>query len=71
MPLLDINGMEELKGKISQIPEGQLAYRLREWGVGNEQLEWLVDQSFVPGRMDNNIMDLSREDIQGILEALY
>lgn len=69
--LAKLDSMEELKGKISQIPEGQLVYRLREWGVGKEQLEWLVDQSFTPGRMDNNIVDLSREDIRGILEAIY
>ncbi|UCH62841.1 MAG: phosphonoacetaldehyde reductase [Fidelibacterota bacterium] len=66
-----LNGLEELKDKINRIPEGYLAYRLQEWGVREEQLEWLVDQSFTPGRMDNNIVELNREDIRGIMETIY
>ena len=69
--LARLDGMEELKDNISRIPEGQLAFWLREWGVGKEQLEWLVDQSFTSGRMDNNIVDLTRDDVQGIIEAIY
>ena len=66
-----LTGREDLKDKIGRIPEGRLVYRLREWGVGKEQLEWLANQSFTKGRMDNNIVDITRDDVQGILEAIY
>ena len=63
--------MEELKSKISQIPKDWLPFRLREWNVGKEQLEWLATQCFTKGRMDNNIIDLTKDDVQDILEAIY
>ena len=59
--LTNLNGLEELKSEIGRIPEGQLSYRLRDWGIERGQLGELVNQSFTRGRMDNNIIDLTAD----------
>ncbi|MCH7497643.1 MAG: phosphonoacetaldehyde reductase [Candidatus Marinimicrobia bacterium] len=67
---LNLSGMEELRERIGELPEGVLAYHLRDWGVRRNQLDGLTEQCFT-GRMDNNVVDLTREQVRGILEELF
>lgn len=66
-----LSDLEELKARIGMIPEGHLPYRLQEWGIRKEQLEVLANQSFTRGRMDNNIIDVTIDHVQNILEVTY
>ena len=68
--LLNVS-LDELINKINQIPEGVLSYKLSDWGLKREDLEFLSNESFTKGRMDNNIVDLSSKDVLQIFEQLY
>ena len=61
---------EELKKSISKIPEGIYKNDLESWNIDYNDLDMLTDQSFTKGRMDNNIVDLSRNDVKLILEKV-
>ena len=63
--------IDDLEHQIRAIPEGVLKYRLRDWGVGRDDLASLLDQSFFKGRIDNNIVTLSTTDVAQILELIY
>ena len=45
-------------------------YTLSEWGVAKSDLPQLVDESFTKGRMDNNIVDLTKDQVLGILKSI-
>ena len=62
---------DELKQTIKEIPQGVVPYTLDKWGISEDQLPTLADESFTKGRMDNNIVDLSTDDVLGILKELY
>lgn len=64
-------GMAELQSRIREIPESVVNYRLRDWGIEFNKLNWLASQCFTNGRMENNIVDLSVNQIQDILEEIY
>jgi alcohol dehydrogenase class IV len=66
-----VTGLDQLMEGIRAIPEGILKYRLRDWGIQRDQLGWLVPQCFSKGRMDNNIVDLTHDQVRGILEEIY
>ena len=61
---------DELKKSISKIPEGIYKNDLESWNVDYNDLDMLSEQSFTKGRMDNNIVDLSRKDVKFILEKV-
>tara|TARA_Y100000780_G_scaffold70272_1_gene62972 strand:+ start:402 stop:557 length:156 start_codon:yes stop_codon:yes gene_type:complete len=46
-------------------------YTLDEWGIPEDQLPTLAAESFTKGRMDNNVVDLTEDDVLGILKELY
>ncbi|MCH7762355.1 MAG: phosphonoacetaldehyde reductase [Candidatus Marinimicrobia bacterium] len=62
---------DELKQTIKAIPQGIIPYTLNEWGIPENQLPKLATESFTKGRMDNNIVDLTTDDVLGILNELY
>jgi alcohol dehydrogenase class IV len=66
-----LRGLAELQSQCREIPGSILNYRLRDWGIPFDQLNWLADQCFTTGRMENNIVDLSVNQIQDILEEIY
>ena len=68
---LSLNGLDQLADTMGAIPEGILKFRLRDWGVQQDQLDWLIPQCFSKGRMDNNIIDLSHGQVRTILEEIY
>ena len=59
--------IDELIQKIKTIPEGIIPYTLSEWGIQINDLPQLVEESFTKGRMDNNIVDLTQDDVFDIL----
>ena len=61
---------DELIQKIKIIPEGVIPYTLSEWGVAKSDLPQLVDESFTKGRMDNNIVDLTKDQVLEILHSI-
>ena len=60
-----------LKQMIKFIPKGVIPYTLDAWGILENQLPKLADESFTKGRMNNNIVDLKTEDVLIILKELY
>ena len=64
---LKLSGLVELSEKIKDIPSKIISYRLRDWGVKEKDLSWLVDRSFTKGRMDNNIVELNKKMVESIL----
>jgi alcohol dehydrogenase class IV len=62
---------DELKETIKAIPQGVIPYTLDKWGIPENQLTKLAAESFTKGRMDNNVVDLTTNDVLGILKELY
>ena len=62
---------DELIQKIKTIPKGIIPYTLSEWGIQENDLSLLVDESFTKGRMDNNIVELTKHKVKSILEQVY
>jgi len=71
MTELNINELSELLKCIEEIPGDSIKYTLQEWNVQREELEELVMLSFTKGRMENNIIDLTEEDVRWILNEIY
>ena len=67
------NGLtyDELKVAIKNIPYGVIPYTLDEWGITVDQLPKLAEESFTKGRLYNNIVDLSINDVKDILKTIY
>jgi len=61
---------DELIQKIKAIPEGIIPYTLSKWGIQEEDLSQLVEESFTKGRMDNNIVDLTKDRVFEILKII-
>ena len=62
--------IDELIQKIKAIPKGIIPYTLSEWGIQENDLPQLVEESFTKGRMDNNIVDLTQDDVLDILDSI-
>jgi len=61
----------ELVNKIKSIPSDIIPYKMKNWGVCESQLDDLVEESFTYERMDNNIVDLSKNNLRYIFENVY
>jgi len=61
---------DELIQKIKAIPEGIIPYTLSEWGIQINDFSQLINESFTKGRMDNNIVDLTKDQVFEILESI-
>ena len=57
--------------KIESIPDGIIPYSLSQWGIKKQNLDHLVLESFTKGRMDNNIVNLSKKDVKSILKSIF
>jgi len=62
---------DELKENIRAIPRDIIPYTLNEWKIPEDQLPKLATESFTKGRMENNIVDLSEQDVLSILKDIY
>ena len=61
---------DELIRKLKAIPEGIIPYTLSEWGIQENDLPQLVEESFTKGRMDNNIVDLTKDQVFEVLKSI-
>ena len=56
---------------IRSIPQGIIPYTLEKWGIPKDQLQLLADESFTKGRMDNNVVDLTIDDVMEVLKSIF
>lgn len=67
-----VKDMEELETKINCImQQANIPFTLREWKVEREDLDFLAEHGGTKGRIDNNPVDLNKEQIVTILESIY
>ena len=71
LTLLQLNDFLALENQINKIFHDIISYRLQDWGVPQSELNFLVKESFTKERMENNIVDLNKEDVQKILNDIY
>ena len=62
---------DELKQAIKAIPDSVIPYTLKKWGIPENQLLKLSEESFTKGRMENNIVNLTNDDVLMILKEIY
>ena len=67
---LHIQSLSELERLILRIADGIIDYSLSEWGVKQTEIDYIVGRSFTKSRMENNIVDLSKNEIQLVFESL-
>ena len=67
---LKLDDYNNLMARIRFIPKEIIKYSFREWGIQLKHFDTLVSQSFTKGRIDNNIVDLSKDDVYSILQAI-
>lgn len=68
---LGIEGYDYLKTLINSIPKGIVRFSLHGWGIERSQLKQIAKESFIKGRMDNNIVDLNEMDVREILKTVF
>lgn len=66
--LFDGNG--GIKNWIDMVCEGIVDMNLSAFGVTEQDIPIIVDNAFTGGRMDNNPVDLSKDDVKKILESV-
>lgn len=67
---LGLASVDALWGRVRDGIAGRLPLTLSESGVGEGDLDWLADTALVQSRMDNNIIDLGREDVRKALASI-
>ncbi len=50
--------------------EDVIELRLSAFGITEKDISIIVNNAFTGGRMDNNPIDLNRDDVTGILESV-
>jgi alcohol dehydrogenase class IV len=60
----------DLTNSINSIPENIIPFSLKKWNIFDSDFSYIVKKSFTKGRMDNNIVDLSQEDVLNILRDI-
>lgn len=64
--------IEALSLKIKVLMEkAGIPFTLQEWGVKEEDFEFLAEHGGTKGRIDNNPVDLSKDEIIRILKSIY
>lgn len=56
---------------IDKVSEGVINMRLSAFGISEIDIEIIVDYAFTGGRMDNNPVNLSRDDVLGALKSVF
>ena len=57
--------------EIMNIPKNVIPFSLKSLNVPKNMIDLLVNESFTKGRMDNNIVDLCKDDVNDILQSVY
>jgi len=68
---LGIDNLSELEKLILDIPNNIIDFNLKDWQVKKEHFNDITERSFTKSRMDNNIVDLSSDDIQRVFKEIY
>lgn len=68
---LAVSGEEQFWKEIEPVIKGRIPFQLREFSIKKDELSGLVKKSFTKGRMDNNMVDLTEEDVLHILQEIY
>lgn len=55
---------------IDIVCKGVIEMRLSAFGIKEEDIVLIVDKAFTGGRMDNNPVDLGRDDVRDVLESV-
>jgi phosphonate metabolism-associated iron-containing alcohol dehydrogenase len=67
-----VNHAEEVEQYIQRIfAKAGLSSRLRDYGISQDDLSFIADQSYTPGRMDNNPVDVDRQYLLDLLKNIY
>lgn len=68
----DVRKISEVEDLIKDIfKKSKIPFRLRDYGVEKSDIDSIVQNSFTPGRMDNNPVEVTRELLKGVLEHIY
>lgn len=61
---------QSIKNWLDLVCDGIVDLKLSSFGVTNNDIPTIVDNAFTGGRMDNNPVDLTRDDVRQILEMV-
>lgn len=67
---LGVESPEELQNWLDRVSERIVDLRLRSFGIKEKDIDGLVDLSFTLGRMDNNPVNINKEDVKHILTKI-
>ena len=65
------NDFNQLWEQVAEAISEKVPYRLRDYGVKEDDLEWISQLTFTKERMANNVIDLTENDVKGILKRIY
>ena len=68
---LDFTDSDQIWTSLEQSLVGKVKFRLRDYGIDRNDLTWIKDECFTKGRMENNIIELSADDVESILDAMF
>ena len=68
-------GCDDIESAVTAIGELletlNVSPRLRDYGIGTQDIEVIIDEGFTPDRIGHNPRTMTRADMQSILEELY
>lgn len=56
---------------LEQLCKGRICLRLSGYGIKRHELDSIAESSFTVGRMDNNPVNINKEDVRMILEKIF
>jgi len=69
---LGIENIKEAEGVINNIfIKSQIPFKLSDYGVKKEDIGNIIENSFIPDRMDNNPVKITKELLKRVLEDIY
>ena len=72
MQAYEADTLKEAGEKIIHLLEkADIPYKLSQWNVKKEDIPEIAEKCFTKGRMENNPVDLSKEDVEKILESIW
>ena len=63
-------GLLDCGVEIKEIPGNYIPFSLNEWGIQEENIPQLLNESFTKGRIDNNIVNLKKFEVNNILHCI-
>ncbi len=73
--LLEAFGVKDVLNLRKRMDEvlkmAKIKVKLSDWDIKEEDMDFLVDNAFTKGRIDNNPRVLTKEDVERILKSIY